>query len=123
MRDHINRFGDAAVAVVTFAEAERLAAYQRHLAVPFPLLSDPDRRLYRLLGAGRAPARQVWSWGTMAMYGRLLRRGRRLQRPTEDTRQLGADAVIGRDGRLRYLALPSSPDRRPPIDELVAALD
>jgi hypothetical protein len=31
--------------------------------------------------------------------------------------------VIGRDGRLRYLSLPPNPDRRPPVDELIAALD
>jgi hypothetical protein len=46
-----------------------------------------------------------------------------LRRPTEDLRQLGADAVIGRDGTLRYLSLPSTPDARPPLRELVTALD
>ena len=57
------------------------------------------------------------------MYLRLIRAGRRLRRPTEDIHQLGADAVIGRDGTLRYLSLPSTPDARPPISELIAALD
>ena len=51
----------------------------------------------------------------------LLRSGRRLARPTEDINQLGADAVIGRDGRLRYLSLPSTPDARPPVSDLIAA--
>lgn len=116
-------FGDAVVVVVTFAEPARLAAYRDHLAVPFPLLADPDRTLYRLLGVERGSRRQVWSPGTLRLYGRLLRRGRRLRRPTEDVRQLGADAVVGRTGVLRYLALPPAPDRRPPVDELIAALD
>ena len=35
----------------------------------------------------------------------------------------GADAMVGRDGRLRYLALPPRPNARPPLDELIAALD
>ena len=123
MRDRIDHFGDATVAVVAFAAPERLAAHRRHLAAPFPFVSDPERTLYRLLGAERGTRRQVWSAGTMRLYARLLRDGRRLQRPTEDIRQLGADAVVGRDGRLRYLALPASPDARPPIDDLIAALD
>ena len=123
MRDSLDRFGDARVAVVTFAAPERLSAYQELLEIPFPVVADAERRLYRLLGAERGATSQVFSLGTLRMYGRLLRQGRRLRRPTEDMHQLGADAVVGRDGRLRYVSLPATPDARPPIDELIAALD
>ncbi len=91
--------------------------------MPFTIVTDQNRELYRLLGAERGTARQVWSMGTLRMYARLLRQGRRLRRPTEDIHQLGADAVIGRDGRLRYLSLPSTPDARPPVTDLITALD
>jgi len=123
VRDRLDEFGDAAVAVVTFAAPERLAAHRQHLRVPFDVVADTDRRLYEVLGAERGSRRQVWSPGTLRMYARLLRAGRRLRRPTEDIRQLGADAVVGRDGTLRYIARPASPDARPPIDDLLAALD
>jgi hypothetical protein len=123
VRDHLDQFGDATVAVVTFAAPERLAAYRAHLHMPFPVLADPDRTLYQLVGAERGTRRQVWNPSTLRMYARLVRAGRRFQRPTEDIRQLGADIVVGRDGRIRLLALPASPDARPPISELVAALD
>lgn len=123
VRDHLDRFGDATIAVVTFASPDRLAAHRQHLGVPFTIVTDQSRELYRLLGAERGTARQVWSMGTLRMYARLLRQGRRLRRPTEDIHQLGADAVIGRDGRLRYLSLPSTPDARPPVSELITALD
>ncbi len=123
MRDHLDQFGDARIAVVTFATPERLAAYRAHLGLSFDVVADTDRVLYELLGAQRGTNRQVWSPGTLRMYVRLIRAGRRPRRPTEDIHQLGADAVIGRDGTLRYLSLPSSPDQRPPISELVAALD
>jgi hypothetical protein len=123
VRDHLDHFADAEIVVVTFASADRLAAHRDHLAVPFTIATDTDRRLYALLGAERGSHRQVWSLGTLRMYARLLRKGRRLSRPTEDINQLGADAVIGRDGRLRYLSLPSTPDARPPVSELIAALD
>ena len=123
VRNHLDQFGDARIAVVTFAAPERLAAYRRHLRLPFDVVADTDRTLYRMLGAERGSSRQVWSAGTIRMYARLIRAGRRLRRPTEDIRQLGADAVIGRSGTLRYLSLPSTPDARPPISELIAALD
>ncbi len=123
VRDHLDQFGDARIATVTFATPERLAAYREHLRLTFDVVADTDRRLYRLLGAERGSRRQVWSAGTIRMYARLLRAGRRLHRPTEDIRQLGADAVIGRNGTLRYLSLPSTPDARPPIADLIASLD
>ena len=41
MRDQIERFGDARVAVVTFADPARLAAYRAHLAIPFDVVADP----------------------------------------------------------------------------------
>jgi hypothetical protein len=123
VRDHLDQFGDAAIAVVTFADPARLTEFRTYLGLSFDVLTDPDRNLYRLLGAGRGTIRQVWSLGTVRLYAALVRRGRRPRRPTEDTYQLGADAVIGRDGSLRYLALPASPDARPPISELIGALD
>ena len=123
VRDHLDQFGDATIVVVTFATPQRLAAYRDHLRLPFDVVTDLDRRLYQLLGAERGSNRQVWSAGTVRMYARLMRAGRRLRRPTEDIHQLGADAVVGRDGTLRYLSLPSTPAARPPITELIAALD
>jgi peroxiredoxin len=123
VRDRLAEFGDALVVVVTFAAPERLASYREHLGVTFPIVADVERRLYALLGAERASTRQVWSLGTLRMYAQLLRRGRRLRVPTEDVTQLGADAVVSRDGRLRYLSLPATPDARPPVAELIAALD
>ncbi|MEZ5227734.1 MAG: AhpC/TSA family protein [Acidimicrobiales bacterium] len=123
MRDHLDQFGDATIAVVTFADPSRLAAHRAHLVVPFHVVADTERQLYQLLGVGTGSTRQVWSLGTLRMYWRLLRSGRRLQRPTEDLHQLGADVVVGRNGVIRYLARPSSPDARPPVSELIAALD
>lgn len=123
MRDRLDEFGDAVVVVVTFASAQRLTAYRDHLRLPFDIVTDVDRRLYALLGAGRGTSRQVWSLGTLRMYARLLRRGRRLRRPTEDINQLGADVVLDRNGRVRYLALPATPDARPPLAELIDAVD
>jgi hypothetical protein len=123
VRDRLGELGDALPIVITFADdPARLAAYRAHLGLAFPVVADVDRTMYRRLGADRGTLRQVWSPGTLKMYARLVRSGRRLTRPAEDTRQLGADAVVGRDGRLGRVWLPHGPDHRPHVDELVEAV-
>jgi hypothetical protein len=127
VRDHQAQLGDALVVVITFTDGpRRLTAFRQFLGLDVadvPVLADAERAVYRLLGAERGSLRQVWSLGTLAMYARLIRQGRRLRRPEEDTRQLGADAVIDRSGRLRRVWLPSGPDQRPPVSEIVDAVN
>jgi len=122
VRDQLDRFGPVTVAAVTFAEPGRLAAHRQHLALPFPVLADPQRDLYRQFEFGRGSLRRIWSLGTLTTYAGLLRKGRRLGRPTEDTRQLGGDVVIGPDGQLAAIFRPRSPDDRPTVDELIDAV-
>jgi peroxiredoxin len=120
--EHLKDFGDAEVAVITFTEPQQLSRYVEHLGVPFPVVTDVDRELYRALGIVRGSRRAVWSLGTLRQYARLLRSGRRLQRTTDDIRQLGADLVVGADGRIVKVFRPPTPDARPGVDELAAAL-
>ena len=122
MSDQIESFGDAAIAAITFADQSELAAHHAHLDLPFPLLTDPDRGLYRHFELGRGSLRNIYSPGTLRMYARLIRKGRRLQRPTEDTRQLGGDFVIGRAGLLAAGFWPAGPDDRPDLGQLIEAV-
>ncbi|MGD9794358.1 MAG: redoxin domain-containing protein [Acidimicrobiia bacterium] len=123
MASRLDEFGDARIVVVSFAPVERVAAYRDHIGVPFTYVSDTERALYQTLGAVRGSVRQIWNMGTLRMYAHLLKKGRRIRRPTEDIYQLGADVVVGRDGVIRFLSLPPSPDTRPSVDAVLAALD
>jgi hypothetical protein len=105
--------------LIGFSPPAPLAAIARHLGWPGLVLSDIGRLLYRRLGIGRAPLRRVYSPGTLATYATALARGHRLARPAEDTRQLGADAIMV-DGVARRLWRPRSPDDRPPAAEVIA---
>jgi hypothetical protein len=64
----------------------------------------------------------VWGLKAVRAYGRLLRQGRRLERPSGDTLQLGGDFVVDRDGRLAYAYRSRGPDDRPSVDDLVDAV-
>jgi peroxiredoxin len=123
VRDHLDRFADAVIAVVTFADVSRLADYRRHLDLPFRVLTDPDREVYRAFGLRRGRWWTVYGWSTWRRYAELMGRGRRLRRPTEDTLQLGGDFVVDRQGRLAYGFWGDEPAARPPLTELWQALD
>lgn len=106
--------------LVGFSPPRPLAAIARHLGWPGQILTDQERLLYRRLGIGRAPLWRVYSPATLATYAAALARGHRLARPVEDTRQLGADAIMI-DGVVRRLWRPRSPDDRPTATEVITA--
>ena len=122
MRDRFDDFGDAAVALVTFTRPRNLRGYRRRLDLPYPVLADEDRHCYRAYELGRASVRRAFGRSTLRRYAELVRQGHRPRLPTEDTLQLGGDFVVGRDGRLVYAFRSRSPDQRPTIDELLAAV-
>jgi peroxiredoxin len=120
--ERLEEFGGAEVAVVAFTDPTHLGAYVEHLGVSFPVVTDVDRELYRAFGIERGTHRQVWSLGTLRKYWQLLRSGERLQRSHEDIRQLGADVIVAPDGTIAKIFKPATPDARPTVNELLAAL-
>ena len=125
MRDRLEDLGtDTGVALVTFTDRANLDAYLATNQLPFPVLVDPDRAAYRAYGLGRGTVRRIWGWRAARRYLEIFRSDGfgGLARPTEDTRQLGGDFVIDRDGRLVYGFWSEGPDDRPAVDDLVAAV-
>ncbi len=120
--------GDVGLVLVGFSpDHDRLAVIARAMWWRGAVLTDPQRELYSRLGIGRAPLWRVYRPATLATYARAALGRTRHQpvrrlprRPDEDTRQLGADAVLV-DGVVRVLWRPRSPDDRPPAGEVVAA--
>lgn len=121
--------GGVELVAVGFSGPDRLAGVADHLGWRGRFLADTERRLYRDLGLGRAPWWRVYSPGTVLVYlraalpGRLGRRvtGQRTGATTEDTRQLGGDALV-RDGRVVTRWNPRSPDDRVDPTEILRAV-
>jgi hypothetical protein len=122
VRDRLDELGDAAVVVVTFAAEERAGAYHRAVLAPLTVLVDTERAAYRAYGLERGSLRRIWGPKVWAEYARLLRRGRRLARVHEDTRQLGGDVIIDRTGCIALLHRSADPTDRPDIDLLVTTI-
>lgn len=106
--------------MVGFSPPDRLVALARHLGWAGMVLSDPLRQLYRRLGLGRAPWWRKYTPATVALYVRAVRGGQKLQKPVEDTRQLGGDALL-HAGKVTHLWRSRTPDDRPPPGEVMAA--
>jgi peroxiredoxin len=52
VRDHHDQLNGVLPIIVTFSDdVGRLAGYREHLAIPFPILANPDRSLYDAVGA------------------------------------------------------------------------
>ncbi len=105
---------------VGFSPAGPLGALADRLGLAGPVLSDPERHLYGRLGFGRAPLWQVYSPSTVWFYLRRALRAAELQRPVEDIRQLGGDALCV-DGVLTRRWRPATPSDRADPARIAAA--
>jgi peroxiredoxin len=120
--DRLDEFAGAEVVLVTFTRARNLRGFRHRLGLRFPVVADQTRACYRAYGLGRGPWWRVCGPRVLLEYARLLRAGRRLERPTDDTLQLGGDFVVDRGGKIAYAYRSEDPDDRPSVDALVEAV-
>lgn len=112
--------GAVPLVVAGFSPPDALAALAAHLGLTGPVVSDPERAVYRRLGLRRAPVWRVYSARTLAGYAGRALRGVPLRKPVEDTRQMGGDALV-RNGRVVRLWRPRTPDDRAAPATIAAA--
>jgi len=104
---------------VGFSPPVALASLARHIGWTAAFCSDEKRVLYDRLGLGRAARRRLFTPATRAIYAAAAERGTAAERPVEDVRQLGGDALVVA-GVARIIYRPASPDDRPSVDGLLA---
>ena len=114
----------ARLVVVTPQSAERAATWREEVWLGEALvIADPERTLYKALGARRPKPLWVLRPRVAAAGMRAIIAG---ERPSvmkgDDTLQLGADVVVDRDGKIAFLHLASDAADRTPPEELVAVL-
>ncbi len=113
----------AHVACISFAPPELLRAYRDKVCVHAPLYADPERAAYRAFGFGRGSVSRVWlDPRVIGRYAQLWMRGKRPERPAQDTLQLGGDVVVGADGRVAWVYRSVGPEDRPSVASIGAAL-
>ena len=116
--DELERLG-VDVLVVSFEAGPMVLAYARTTSLPFPIVVDEERELYRAYGMLLGHKRDLWGPASVLVYLRLMLRGRRLRLPTGDTAQLGGDVLIDPAGVVRVHHVGSGPADRPAIEALL----
>lgn len=121
-RERIDALGTAVF--VAFDSPERLRDSLLHgLDVPYPVLVDRDRSAYRAWGLGRGSVVRIWGDARVWLrYAAELARGAQLRRPGMDTLQFGGDFVVDPTATVAY-SRPQQRDDRPPVAELLRALE
>ena len=94
-------------------------AYVQHMKLPWPLLEDAKRELYRAYGMTRGSWWQIYSPASILDYLRLIFTGRLPGKPGKDWRQLGGDVLIDPSGIVRFHHVSQTPHDRPRIDAIL----
>jgi peroxiredoxin len=92
----------ARVVMVGMGTVEQTAAFKRKFDIPYAMVSDPERKLYRKYQIGFMPLASIFSPRVMARTVSALAKGRGVGIPYGDVRQLSAVFVIEIDGTISY---------------------
>ncbi|MFV1958519.1 MAG: SelL-related redox protein [Planctomycetota bacterium] len=107
------------VCVVTFDAGPLSMAYVRDTDLPWPLLVDEDRTLYRAYGMHLGNWWNVLGPPAIGVYLKLLWRGRRLKQAGRDVHQLGGHVLIDPQGIVKTHHVGAGPADRPEASELL----
>jgi hypothetical protein len=107
------------VVVVTF-EAELLARnYTEETILPWPLIVDENRELYRSYGMLSAGFWDIWGPSTWWAYLKEIVHGRFPKKSTGDISQRGGDVLIDPQGIVRLHHVGQGPSDRPSLDTIL----
>ena len=113
---------DGDVVGVSFETRDRLLQLSRQLQLPFALLSDPERDVYRAYGLERGGWLQVFSRETLWAYLKHFLRGGRYYHRRSDLKQLGGDFVLDENGKVIFEYRSIYPHDRPSVSRLIEEL-
>ena len=109
--------------MVTFDADWMASAYVEQTGLPWPLLVDRDRQLYRGYQMDRAGWWAIYGPSSIWAYLSLIFSGRKIERPGSDWRQLGGDVLIDPSGIVRLHFASVSPHDRPSPDRILAVVE
>jgi peroxiredoxin len=112
------------VVIISFAEPDRLVAYQEQHRWPFTILADPQRKVYQAFELKPLSWFRVFSPPVLKLYFKLWRRGLK-QEPYggEDIYQSGGDFLLNSTGHVLYAYRSQSPADRPAPEKLLQEID
>jgi AhpC/TSA antioxidant enzyme len=110
------------VVAVSMSRPDAITRYLAEQPLPFPALSDVDRKAYAAFGLGRTTIGRLIRPGIGWRYLKGVMAGGRIHRipEGEDALQTGGDFLIGFDRRLQWAHTTPDPTGRPGVAQLLA---
>jgi len=119
--DQFQQLG-ARIVLVGLGTVEETAAFKAQWNVPFPMVADPEKQLFKAFQLKQATSKALLSVG-MAMKGlAALSKGHGIGIPKGDVRQLPGVFIIDTDGRIRFSHFAKDPADHPAADDLLRFL-
>jgi hypothetical protein len=124
LRSEENRFrtAGARIVLVGMASPTECRAFLQQFEVPFPMIADPERALYRRFHLERMSPLRVLSPGMLVKGAAALARGHLPGVPQGDVLQLPGVFVIGAGDRVCRAFAPADPAGHPSPDDVLKAV-
>lgn len=120
-KDQFQRLG-AQIVLVGLGTPEQTSAFKARFDVPFPMIADPQKRLFKAFELKQAGPKTLLSGGMIMKGVSAMFRGHRMGIPKGDVRQLPGVFIIDTDGRVQFSHFAKGPADHPSADDLLKIL-
>ncbi len=124
LRDKAKDFetAGARVMLVGMAPPKEAGAFLKKFDLPFPMICDPDRKLYEAYGLKRMGTLGFLSPSLAIKSLSALAGGNLVGIPEGDVKQLAGVFIIDKTGKVRFRYVSEDPSDFPPAQDVLAAL-
>lgn len=112
----------ASVVLVGLGSVEQTAAFKERFDVPFPMIADPEKRLFKAFGLKEASTGALLSAKMVFRGVAAMAKGHGMGVPQGDVRQLPGVFIISTDGRILFSHHASGPADYPRSETLLSIL-
>jgi peroxiredoxin len=116
-----NHFDEAGfqVMLVGMGTTEETAAFKEKFNVPFPMVSDPEQRLYKEFELGRMSLLDALKPGVVLKGVSALLKGHGVGLPIGDIRQLPGVFIVTTNGKIAYGHSADNPADHPDPQDIL----
>ncbi len=108
------------VILVGMGTPENAEEFRKKYASSFPIICDPEKKLYSAFGLGRSSVTSMASPSVLVKSLRTMMEGNLPGIPREDVKQMPGVFMIDREGTIRYSYYAKDVSDNPSVEELIS---
>jgi len=111
------------VVLVGLGAPDQAEAFKKQFSLSFPIICDPEKKLYQTYGLGRGSVASMASPSLFLKGLKTLSRGHTPGVPQGDVMQMPGVFLIDTSGNIRYAHYSKDPSDNPSVETLLALKD